>query len=1012
MNKLIRRVCLLATLIFIPGTLLLAQTGTLTGFVQESQTGDRLPGANIVIESIYLGASTNLNGEFVLNNVPQGTSVIKISYLGYQEQEITIEMAAKETKSIEISLNVLAIEGEEVVITAQLIGQRAAINQQLSSNTVMNVVSSEKIEELPDANAAEAIGRLPGVSLKRSSGEANKVVIRGLSPKYNNVTIEGIKMASTSDFDRSVDLSLVQSELLSGIEVTKSLRADMDADALGGTVNLRLMKAPNKRKVSFGVEGGYANLGNDYANYKFNGGISDRFLDKKLGVSVKASHEQKQMPSHRFNAGYSPIEWQRILDDAGDKVDSTLRTFTQNTSLVDQHQVRKRTNASLILDYQNDWWEAKFFNLLSIKNDDVLTRTNRYTFNTSGSAQNFDLTINADDWNTMTRIHTFQNTFRFGNSKLNVDVSTTYASQNQSDESYPFVETNTFGLDQNWLYYRNPRTIMDTIGGPEALDVNSTLLRSFDKGDRTLIDESYDAKIDYELSYTLGGSINGKLKAGIKVHQLTRSSDGNSIYNSFEWGGSSSRRTSLLNLYPDDAEMISVPGRGESIGAATLVDPNYNPGEFLNGRWELGWTPDAALLQDMQAAYYENFGANYFRRGVESYTRDYRATEFLTAGYIMTEINIGSKLMLLPGVRYERNQTEYFAYHIQISDVSDGIEPNPDSITTDRDNYDFYPSLNLKYKITQSLALQAAAYKSTSRPSFRQISPMVIYPSTSDNIRSNNPWLRPSSAWNFDMGISYNSPKIGLFTLYGYHKQIQDLIFNLNGYKPYQKELMVGTDSPKPLDDRLLGAEYYDPIQLTDARTTNLPFNSTELATVTGIEASWQTSFWYLPGLLKGIVLDLNYSKIWSSTAYPFFETIVVDKDDSGFITKYTYGQQYSTREGPLQDQPASIINVILGYDLKGFSGRISYRYQSQTVESLDTRYSTFDSYYDTFTLLDVMLKQQITDFMSVYVNMTNIGNHIDDYYFGEQVEKDRPALPTSSQFYGFRAQFGVRLKF
>ena len=79
----------------------------------------------------------------------------------------------------------MAIEGEIAIVTAQAFGQRAAINQQLASNSVVNIVSAEKIEELPDATAAEAIGRLPGVSLKRSSGEANKVVIRGLSPKYN-----------------------------------------------------------------------------------------------------------------------------------------------------------------------------------------------------------------------------------------------------------------------------------------------------------------------------------------------------------------------------------------------------------------------------------------------------------------------------------------------------------------------------------------------------------------------------------------------------------------------------------------------------------------------------------------------------------------------------------------------------------------------------------------------------------------------------------------------------------
>jgi hypothetical protein len=125
-----------------------------------------------------------------------------------------------------------------------------------------------------------------------------------------------------------------------------------------------------------------------------------------------------------------------------------------------------------------------------------------------------------------------------------------------------------------------------------------------------------------------------------------------------------------------------------------------------------------------------------------------------------------------------------------------------------------------------------------------------------------------------------------------------------------------------------------------------------------------------------------------------------------------------------MEDQPASILNVILGWDYKGFSSRISYRYQAKTVEGLDARYSTFDSYYDTFSLWDLMLNQKITKNLSCYANLTNIGNHVDEYYFGAQpFDHVLPpnstlnlirsqlgnALPTSSQFYGFRVQVGVK---
>jgi TonB-dependent receptor len=1011
MNTKTRRFILFFTLVSICSGMLFSQgTGTIKGTITDALTNERLPSANIYIENPFLGTTTDLSGDYILNNVPVGTQTVHISYMGYKEQEFSVEIKAGETETLNASLEVLSIMGEEIVVTAQVYGQRAAINQQFAALTVKNVVSAEKIEELPDANAAEAIGRLPGISLKRNSGEAEKIVIRGLSPKYNNVTIEGIKMASTSDYDRSVDLSLVQSELLSGIEVSKSLTADMDADALGGTVNLRLLEAPNVRKISFVAEGGYANIAQDFGNYKFTGSFSDRFFDKKFGVSLKASHERKQMPSHRFNGGYSGAEWQFVRDPDNPNVfiDSSLIVRTQNTTLIDRQQTRNRTNGSLILDYRNNWWEVKFFNLLSMKNDDVTSRENQFIFNQQDSPTNYQQTLRDEKWRTLSRTHTLQNTFRFGASKLDLDLSTTYSEVTQDEQYFPLIEINEYNLNQNWLIYRLPETIMDSIGGAESLKIQDSYLQELNTGDQQLIDKSYDARLDYELSYRFGG-LSGRLQLGGKFHQLTRTSNGTSRYCSFQWGGSVARRQSFIDMFPW-VEMVGNPQRG--ISASNFVDENYDPGEFLNGRYTLGWSADLDLLEDLQSQYYPVHGPfssdnQYYVRGVESYRRDYETTERLAAGYIMTEINLGRRLMLLPGVRYERMETQYQAWHVNTNSGSTGIEPHPDSVVTNRLNMQWFPSLNMKYKVTDFISIQGAAYKSTTRPSFRQVSPFVRYARAtgSYDIESNNPYLMPAKAWNFDLGVSVMQPKIGLLTAYGFYKEIDDLVFVMDGYKPAKKGLIIG--GPEGLDERILGDEYYNPLFLDQASTTDLPFNNTEKATVMGLELSWQTNFWYLPGALKGLVLDINYTLLETKTKYPYFQAVIIDWDNSGFIPVPIYGQYYRTRPGPMEDQPTSILNVILGWDFKGFSGRVSYRYQSKTVESLDARYSVFDSYYDTFTLIDLMLKQQITKNLSVFANLTNIGNHIDDYYFGEQGNK--PALPTSSQFYGFRAQLGLK---
>lgn len=80
---------------------------------------------------------------------------------------------------------------KEVVVVGKATGQRAAINPQINSNTIVNVISKEKRQELPDQNAAESMGRLAGVSVYRDTGEGQQVSIRGISPRFNAITVNG-----------------------------------------------------------------------------------------------------------------------------------------------------------------------------------------------------------------------------------------------------------------------------------------------------------------------------------------------------------------------------------------------------------------------------------------------------------------------------------------------------------------------------------------------------------------------------------------------------------------------------------------------------------------------------------------------------------------------------------------------------------------------------------------------------------------------------------------------------
>ena len=291
------------------------ESGTISGKITDASNGDELAFANVIVKGQTIGAITEVDGTYKLEVAP-GTYTLLFSYIGYEEAEKQVTVKANETSMVNVELNP-GNQLDEIVVSFQVRGQLAAIREQVASNKIANIIAQEKMLELPDANAAEAIGRLPGIALERNSGEANKVVIRGLDPAQINVTVAGVKLAPTRVEDRSADLSMVQSEMLAGVEVSKTLRADMEDGATGGTVDVRLAKAKEKPSFNAMSESGYSNLFNNVGDSKTSVGGSTRFLKNKFGAMMQGTYEQKQLSSQRFSAQYSERIVQQVLDPDG-----------------------------------------------------------------------------------------------------------------------------------------------------------------------------------------------------------------------------------------------------------------------------------------------------------------------------------------------------------------------------------------------------------------------------------------------------------------------------------------------------------------------------------------------------------------------------------------------------------------------------------------------------------------------------------------------------------------------
>ena len=155
--------------------------------------------------------------------------------------------------------------------------------------------------------------------------------------------------------------------------------------------------------------------------------------------------------------------------------------------------------------------------------------------------------------------------------------------------------------------------------------------------------------------------------------------------------------------------------------------------------------------------------------------------------------------------------------------------------------------------------------------------------------------MKPSTATNYDLGASLFSNAVGLFTVDLFYKDISNLIYSFQNYYPYAPYPIVS--APADINSRLPGKNYFDSTYLNLNPTTNkllngsIPMNDPADAYLRGIELSWQTHFWYLPGLLSGIVLELNASFMSSNEEYPYFFVKVTKNRDQRYACLFNNGR-------------------------------------------------------------------------------------------------------------------------
>jgi TonB-dependent receptor len=807
-------VLLLIILTGVGNVVMAQQPGTIEGKVKDASNGDFLPGAAVYLDGTKFATISDVEGAYRIHGVDAGTYTLKVSYIGYEDYETSITLAAGQNLNHEIIIQPAFIELHGAEVVSQRQGQMKALNQQKESLVQQNIVAQEQMESFPDLNTAEVLQRLPGVNISRDLGEGKFVSIRGTDPRFTQVKVNGEAIATPEDEERFVALNVISAAQLSTIEVTKSPTPKMDGEAIGGVVDLKTRSAfdSDKRVLRVSAGGGYqqdAQGPNARADVAFATKLGEA---KKWGLSLNANYQLQNKAAN----GIEPRWSYNAFDINNNPIpfafsDIEMKHFVAN---------RARYGASGELEYRpNTRSKFKVGGMYNLRNDQQTRNMRRLRAN-RGVYINADTIFNTRSYFELhDRLETQEiwavnaaGEHDLGGIKINYNAAYSHGLQEKTGEGQiksEFQSDQRFTLVVDPTDYRIPRFSyyqiegMDFMPFPEdsILDPSKYALDQLDWRVQNTTNSDLVGALDFTVPYYLGNHA-GSIQFGGKARLRIKDRDNERIKN---------RHTDYVIPMTDHV--------GETVGP------------FLEGNYTFGPLIDPRSVRD----FYEENGDDpeilepeY--RWVESLGETYYAEEQVLAGYAMFHQNFGN-LMILGGLRMEHTTTRYEGMDLNMD--SNGEYVSHDTITDSRSYMNFFPNLQSRYRLTPNTNLRLAFTTGIMRPNYYSLVPYYIVSDKDRTILQGNPDLKPTQSMNLDFSAEHYFQRVGVASVALFYKRLEDL-----AYTQITRDTTPG--------------DYYN----WESRQV-VNGGSSELW---GIELNWSQQFTFLPGFADGFGIYLNYT--------------------------------------------------------------------------------------------------------------------------------------------------------
>ena len=998
-------------------TVALAATGSLTGRVQNTDTGQYVNNARVTVRGTNLVALTDETGTFRLSSVPAGEIVLEIFFTGLDPLRTPVTLSAGQALERDFELSsasrrgrageVVKLESFVTSASREMDGAAIAINEQRFAANIVNVVSADEFGVVPDGNIGEFLKMLPGITMDYRGGDPREISMNGVPSSYVPVTIGGFSLATseTSGTGRNVELNAVSINNVSRIEAVYSPTPESPGSALAGSVNLVPRSAFERSRPIFNgsvylaardstIEGRTPGPART-PTWKVRPGFEFSWVvpvNKRFGftVSAGASTQYVEGPllQNTWRGAGAATNGTSLPDTTPD------RPYLSDFLVRIESKIADRTSFATSADYK-------------LTPNDRLSFSFQYgTFHTDFNQRALTFTVGstrAGDFSpTFTRGVAGTGEIRLANNGNHRYSRTSMPSLSWRHDGPVWKAEAGFGSSHAENKFRNvdKGRFAGTLARRTGVTVSFADNFYLRPGTITVTDAAGAPVDPFNIATYALSTASGSPQQSRNVHRtafanLRRDLDLRFPLTlkaglDFRQSRTDNRTENLALTFVGPDGRTSLTPVGSDDGAAGVYDNVYYQRAGLFGLPRVQWVSNETVL-DVYRARPEWFTADPNAKYRAEVNASKLSEELISSAFLRGDAAFfDRRLKLVGGVRAEqtkidargplndptRNYQRDTAGRVLLGAngrplpiASDALSVSRLTLldraaTAEKEYLRLFPSVNASFNVRENLIVRAAYYESVGRPNFNQYSGGVTLPdvesppSTTNRIVVNNAAIKAWSARTEKVTLEYYFERVGLFSIGAFRRDFK----NFFGATTFDA-------TPEFLSLYGLDPTLYDPFQVATQQ------NLTTTVRMEGVDINYKQALTFLPRWARGLQLFANGSaqRAAGEAAANF----------TGYIPRTgSWGLSLSREK----------YNVRLNWNYVGRQRRGVIT--GRGIEADTYTWGAKRSY------IDLTGEYSLTRRLALFANLRNVNDPTDD------VEIHGPTTPAAAQFRQ-RAEFG-----